>query len=204
MIMKNSLLLVFFVGSLVYGQETIGTYEVLDKELSIQATKPYEKGSYNLYINCYSLDASHENAGISIKYKKIDDFKLSIVNASQKYAEWVLVAKENDVKELDKVIEISSPKVSGYFLYYKDWKYDFMVNLKYRFKISEKNGVVDYAMIITTGEMVSSDNEFMTLDNVAYVFYSMDEINHFISLLDNQLVLDKFNTKGNKEDLFKN
>lgn len=202
--MKNSLLLVFFVGSLVYGQESIGTYEVLDKKLSVQATKPDEKGSYDLYIDGYSLDESHETAGLSINYKKIDDFKLSFETAAKKYAEWVLVAKENNVKELDKVIEISSPKVSGYFLYYKDWKFDYLVNLKYRLKISEINGVVDYAMIITTGEMVSSENEFMTLDNVAYVFYSIEEINHFISLLDKQLVLDKFNAKDNKEDLFKN
>tara|TARA_R110000803_G_scaffold209830_1_gene280152 strand:+ start:291 stop:899 length:609 start_codon:yes stop_codon:yes gene_type:complete len=202
--MKNSLLLLLFVGSLVYGQESIGTYEVLGKELSVQATNPDEKGSYDLYVDGYSLDTSHETAGLLIRYKKIDDFKLSLEKAAQKYAEWVLVAKENNIKELDKVIEVSSPKVTGYFLYYKEWKFDYLVNLKYRFLISENNGVAEYGMIITTGEMESSDNEFMTLDNVAYPFYSIDEINNFISLLDKQLVLDKFNSKDNKEDLFKN
>ena len=113
------------------------------------------------------------------------------------------MAKENQVKELDKSIEASQPRVEGYFLYYDEWKFDFSVNLTYRMKISENNGTVDYAFIITTGELTASENQFMTLDNIAFVFYSVDEINDFISLLDRQLVLDKFNSKDNKEDLFK-
>lgn len=198
--------LTVFISLSSFSQEEIGSYEIFGKKLSVSATEPKENGLYDLYIDGYSLDKSKTTAGIYLDSKKLNEFIKSLEYSTEKYKEWKSVALENDVTELVKTIDVyksSNPKFKAYFLYYDDWKFDYSVNMTYRFKISESEGKVDYALILSTGELSSSSNEYMTCDGVALAFYSVDEINYFISLLDKQLVIDNYSKKQSNDDLFK-
>ena len=186
----------------LFSQEPIGSYEIFDKELNISATEPKENGDYSLYIDGYTLDATVSSGGIIIKNKKIDTFINSWEQAKEKYIEWTTTAKENNIMDLKKDIKVKSPKLSGYFSY-GSWKFDNNVSPYFKYLITESKGKASYGLILYTGKMQASDNQYIDSDSFLYAFYSIEDIDNFISLLDSKLVLDKFGEKNSKEDLFK-
>ena len=74
---------------------------------------------------------------------------------------------------------------------------------KAKILISESKGKVSYGLIMYTGGMEDSDNQYIDSDSFVYAFYSLEDINKFISLFDQKLVTDHFGDKKSKEDLFK-
>ena len=86
-----------------------------------------------------------------------------------------------------------------------DWNFDFSVSPYYKYLISksEKTGKVSYCLSLYSGELQASDNQYIDAEDFIYPFYSLEEIEIFISLFDKQLVDDKFNSKNSKDDLFK-
>jgi hypothetical protein len=184
-------------------QERFTSYEnsYAGKTYDIQISAK-EKEKFTLYIDALSLDKMHDKGGISISQKNHQDFLNAIAEAKIKYEEWVNTAKENNVTELDKTMTVKS-KAGGYFLYGTKWQFQFSVNLKFDFKILESNGETKYLLIVRTGELQSSSNQFMKVDGFVLVFSSSKEIDDF----SNAISIDKiteFSNKPKKEDLFKN
>jgi len=202
--MKNILTILLLIPLLLFSQEEIGSYELFGEEYKFEATEPDEKGEYTLYASGYASDGIVSQGGLMIKSKKIDDFVISLNEAKNKYVEWTSTAKENNVNDLSKDIKSSPPSVGAYFAY-SDWHFDFNVSPFYKYLItkSDKTGKISYCLALYTGDLESSDNQYIDADSFIYAFYSLEEIESFISLFDKQLVLDKFNIKNNKEDLFK-
>jgi hypothetical protein len=145
-------------------QEKFSTYDntYSGKTYEIQISAK-ETDKFSLYIDAMSLDRTHEKGGINIDQKKYPAFLEAITEAKLKYEEWVKTAKENDVKELSKTMKIKS-KAGGYFLYGSKWNFQFLVNLKFDFKVIESNGEIKYLLLIRTGELQSSSNQFMKVD----------------------------------------
>ncbi len=204
--MKNLKLfiLVVFLGSTInsYGQEKFTTYDntYSDKTYDIQLSKD-AKGKFTIWIDAMSLDKLHEKGGIMVKEKHYESFINALSEAKIKYEEWVKTAKENNVKELDKEMPIKS-KVGGYFLYGGDWNFQWLVSLDFDFKIFESKGELKHLLIVRTGELQSSSNQFMEVDGLVLVFSSADEID----TLKNEISSNKINEFFNKpkaEDLFK-
>ena len=136
-----------------------------------------------------------------IDNKRYQGFIDALNHAKIKYQEWVKTAKENNVTELDKEMKIKS-KVAGFFLYGGDWHFQYLVNLTFDFKILESDGEIKYLLIIRSGKMQSSSNQFMDVDGVVLVFSSDSEIEEFT----NAISLEKINELKNKpksDDLFK-
>ncbi len=160
-----------------------------------------EKEKFSLYIDAMSLDRTHDKVGMTIDQKQYQDFLNAIAEAKIKYEEWVKTAKENNIKELNKTMTIKS-KAGGYFLYGSKWNFQFLVNLKFDFKIIENNSEIKYLLLIKTGELQSSSNQFMKVDGLALIFSSAKEIDEFT----NAISLDKiteFINKPKKDTLFK-
>ena len=199
--MKKILITLLFPFTL-FSQEPIGSYEIFDKEYKISATEPKENGDYSLYVDGYTFDATVSSGGIIVENNKIDDFINGWEQAKEKYIEWTTTAKENNVTDLNKDIKVKIPKLSGYFSY-GSWKFDWNVSPYFKYLITESKGKISYGLILYTGTMQASDNEYIDCDSFAYAFYSIEDINKFISLFDQKLVTDHFKKKNSKEDLFK-
>ena len=197
------IIILLFLPLTILSQETLETYEIFGEELNMQATEPDGKG-YTLYLDGYALDKTVSKGGLMIKSKKIEDFKNAWEEAKLKYIEWTATAKENNVTDMRKDIKVKVPKVQGYFSY-GDWHFDFNVSPYFAYIISksEKSGKVSHGLALYTGGMVASDNEYIDADSFFYGFYSLEDIENFISLLDPKIVTDHFGDKTSKEDLFK-
>jgi hypothetical protein len=169
------------------------TYEVL--------ISSKEKEKFTLYVDAMSLDKLHEEGGFMIDQKQHSDFLSAIEQAKIKYEEWVKTAKENNVTDLEKTMSIKS-KCASYFKYGSKWNFQFLVSLSFDFRVLESGGETKHLLIVRTGELKSSSNEFMKVDGFVLVFSSIDEINGFTAAIS----LDKiseFVNKPKSEELFK-
>ena len=204
--MKNTfkvlcLVLGVLIGFSSQAQESFSSYEnsYIGNSYPIQiASKDKEK--FTLYIDAMSLDATHKTGGIMINEKKYQEFLDAINEAKVKYEEWIKTAKDNNIKELDKTMTLKS-KVGGYFLYGSEWNFQFLVNLKFDFKILESKGEIKYLLLLRTGELQSSSNQFMEVRGVTLVFTSIKEIDTFVSLIAKDKI-EEFINKPKKEALF--
>jgi hypothetical protein len=76
------------------------------------------------------------------------------------------------------------------------------VNLKFDFKILESKGETRYLLLIRTGELQSSSNQFMKVDGFVLVFSSSKEIDDFIAAISTEKITEFLN-KPKKDTLFK-
>ncbi len=183
-------------------QEKFTTYDntYVEKSYDIQISAK-EKEKFTLYIDAMSFDKMHEKGGISIDQKQHQEFLNALSEAKLKYEEWVKTAKDNNVKELSKSMTIKS-KAGGYFLYGSKWNFQFLVNLKFDFRILESKGETKYLLLVKTGELQSSSNQFMKVDGFALVFSSSTEIDDFVKAISTEKITE-FTNKPKKDDLFK-
>lgn len=94
-------------------------------------------------------------------------------------------------------------KAGGYFLYGSKWNFQFLVNLKFDFKILESKGEIKiYFSLIRTGELQSSSNQFMKVDGFVLVFSSTKEMDDFSTAISMDKITE-FVNKPKKEALFK-
>jgi hypothetical protein len=182
-----------------YAQEKFTTYDntYIGKTFDIKLSLEVE----DLYIDAMSLDELYDKGGIRIKKNQHQDFLNAMAEAKTKYKEWVKTAKENNVRELNKSMDIKS-EVGSYFLYGSEWKFQLLVNLTFDFEILENEGELTYLLIIRTGELKSSSNEHLKVDGFLLIFSSVDEIDAFTNKISRQKI-DAFIDKPKEKDLFK-
>tara|TARA_B100000886_G_scaffold191350_1_gene131781 strand:- start:1188 stop:1787 length:600 start_codon:yes stop_codon:yes gene_type:complete len=197
----KKIILLLFLPLTILSQEKLETFEIFGKEYSVEATEPNSKG-YTLYLNGYALDKTVSQGGLMIKSEKTADFRNAWKKAKSKYIEWTATAKENNVTDLNKDIKVNVPSVEGFFSY-GDWQFDWNVSPYFKYHITQANSVVSYGLILYTGQLISGSNKYINSESFVYAFYSLEDIENFISLLDPKIVLDHFGEKNSKEDLFK-
>ena len=158
-------------------------------------------GKFSIYLYALSLDNSAKKGGFLINQKQHGKFMAGMEQAKTKYAEWVEVAKANNVKDMTKDMNIRA-SAYGFFLYGSKWKFDYSVRLNFEFKIIETDGEVQHLLIVRSGKMVASDNQFMDTDGVVLVFKGLQEINDFMEPLAVEKI-NEFEAAPKQEDLFK-
>ena len=186
----------------VKAQDKFTTYDnsYAKKTYDIQISLK-DNDKFTFYIEAMSLDKLHEKGGFMVDDKKYQGFIDALNEAKSKYQEWEQTAKSNSVKELDKEMPIKS-KVAGYFLYGSDWHFQYIVNLTFDFKILESDGEIKYLLIVRSGKMQSSSNQFMDVDGVVLIFTSANEIQEFVDSISLNKI-NEFKNKPKSEDLFK-
>jgi len=181
-----------------YAQEKFTTYDItyFGKTYDIKLSLETE----DLYIDAEPLDELYDKGGLRIRKEQHQDFLNAIAEAKTKYIEWVKIAKENKVMELNKSMNIKS-EVGSYFLYGSDWKFQLLVNLTFDFQILEDEDELTYLLIIRTGQLKASTNENLKVDGFLLVFSSVNEIDAFSNKISRQKI-NAFLAKPKEENLF--
>jgi hypothetical protein len=92
-------------------------------------------------------------------------------------------------------------RTSAYFSY-GDWQFDYSVSLEFNFRIIQSGNVTKRLLVIKTGELKSSTNQFMEVDGYAIVFSSPSEMGAFIDSISQEKVR-AFMSKPKTEEIFK-
>ena len=90
----------------------IASYKKVSKffELTIQATKPKDDGSFALFIQGYSWHRGYKigDWGILMMSDKLNAFISALEKAKKKYNDWKEVAKRNNVRNFKKIMNIET------------------------------------------------------------------------------------------------
>lgn len=191
-----------FVG-IGFAQEKFATYDntYINKTYDISINVENDD-KFTLYINAMSVDEIHETGGFMINEKEYQKFIDALQSASLKYQEWDSIARLNNVVELNKKMTDIKCKAGGYFLYYDEWKFQFFLIPTFSFLILESNNEIKRLLIVGSGQMTASSNQYMDVDGVMLVFSSIVEIQDFINLISISKI-NEFKNQPKKEDLFK-
>lgn len=192
--------------SLNYAQtQSFNNYinEYIDKSYDITITGK-DTNKYDIWIDAYSLDDINKYGGIIIKNKAEESFKTALLTAKDKYIEWVNIAKQNNVKDLIKDMDIKIKGVETYFSYGNSTHFMFNVKLKFSINIHEtKSGNIEYLLLVKTGELTASDNQFMKINGFVLIFTDINSIDAFLQIINHNLIID-YISKPKTDDLFKN
>lgn len=185
-----------------FSQENFSSYysDYLEETYTVKISLEEDK-TFSLYIETMSLDRLYTKGGLILEQKKYPELLKSIEKAKIKYEEWVKIAKENNVESLTKPMPYSSI-VGSYFLYGSQWHFQFVVNLSFDFVILENNNKIEYLLLVRTGELQSSSNQFITLEGLILVFRSVQEIDDFVSTISLEKI-EEFANKPKKTEIFK-
>lgn len=205
--MKRPFLILFFFFTVIIGsvaQEKYATYRnsYIDKDYEISVS--FKDQKYSIYIDGMPFDGLRESGGISLDEETHPGFVDDLKAARQKYNEWIEVAKTNNVTSLDKTVELKSQNVTGYFMGGSKFYFDFSVRPQFDFKIFKNESGVKYLMIVRSGKMIASSNEYIDTDGFGLVFTSVTEMDEFIELIGMEKLTEFKNLSKNKDTLFKN
>jgi hypothetical protein len=201
----NSLLIVIFsiISTSSQAQEKFEKYDnaYFQKEFEIKISKDATLDDFKLYIFAASIDDLWKDGGMIISMKRYDDFINALKSAKQKYSEWVKTAQENKVNDLSKVIPVSA-KAEGFFRT-GEWHFQKVVNLQFEFKILQiANPDPLHLLIIRTGQLQSSTNQFTKMSGFVLIFDSVAEIEKFEAKISKENI-SSFLNKPKTDSLFK-
>lgn len=188
----------------LHGQDKFTTYinSYAQKEFEISvAFDEKNREKFTLYIDAYSLEKVHDKGGFKVEEKELDGFLKAIQEAKAKYIEWVQTAKQNNVTDVTKNMEIKC-KAGGYFLYGREWEFQFMIKPVFKFMVMKSGNELKYILSVHTGQLTSSSNQYMKVDGFLLLFENTEEVDAFTS----ELTFEKikaFRDKPKSQDLFK-
>lgn len=178
-----------------YAEQTVGKYQntYFGKEFEIEAAQKNDK-LQTVYIGVEAKDA--KSAFISVDGKDLELFKTSLELVKAKYLDWVKVAKENKVTEMDKEFDIKFPSVNIAWSGSK-WWFSFGKKIKMRFLILDNGKMI----AVWAPKVTSSSNRYID-EQIYFAFEGEEDFDSIISQLNYQAILDQLLTKKNNEDLF--
>lgn len=189
--------------NILSAQDKFATYEneFASEEYDIEISLK-ENENFTLYIRALSMDPTSDVGGFLVTAKQHEDFVRGLNEAKVKFTEWKNIAVQNKVTDLNKTMEIKT-KSSGFFLYGKKWKFDYSVKLDFDFKVVQTGDLVEHILIVRTGEMIASDNQYMDTKGAVLVFTTAEQITEFVEMISLENI-NKFRNQPKTEDLFKN
>jgi len=201
--MKNLFVTMFMVAfsTITMGQEKINTYTMtfFDTSPTFDVSATQDNGNYEYFVSMFSMEGERSPVVLMIeKPEEMQSFVDNLSDALSTYMEWDSISKANNVTDLNKAMSIKSERFKAAFHYGSNWNFDYAVRLSYTFKHVDGQPV----LIIRTGELNSSSNQYIDSDGGVFVFSSEDEIEEFIESLDRKHAVEYFNQKQNKESLF--
>lgn len=203
--MKKLLLgALLLLSTLSFSQESFGSYQMsyftTSKPYLVRASEP-KNDDFSWYVGCVG-ETSTQDAFIIIENKKMNDFVEYINFLEDIYVKWSDVATQNKItsRTVKEITDTPSNDVSAGWKY-GNYHFDFNVTLSARFIVLEGGAKI---LVIDTGKLQASDNQFIDSKGNMLVFSNKMEIENFKSLLSEKKVLDFYTEKNKQKDLFKN
>lgn len=194
---KILLLFIALVATLaIKAEQQVGSFSnsYFNKKYTIEAAEKNDK-LQSVYIGVESKDS--RSAFICVDGKNLELFKTALELVRDKYLEWVQVAKDNNVTEINKEFDIKFPSVDVAWSSSK-WWFSFGKKINMKFIIFDDGKIVaSWAPKVT-----SSTNRYID-EQIYFVFACEDDFNNLISQLNYQRILDQLLNTKNNEDLFK-
>ena len=81
-------------------------------------------------------------------------------------------------------------------------QFDYVVGLEFEFLVVASDGITKRLLIVRTGKVTSSTNQYMEVDGYAIVFTDPKEIDEFLSLTSPEKIRE-FLAKPKTEEIFK-
>ena len=190
-----SFLLLF--SGIINAQEVIDNYTMsyFNKNYEIEASKG-KSDDFTVYIQV-NAERSTTKANYMIKSSKLNEFKDALIATKDKYVEWSKVAKDNNVTDMSKEMDIKFPNVDIAWLGSK-WFFSFGKKLSPKFLIL-KDGQHVVAFV---NKSTASSNQY--IDETTYwVFADVKEFDEFIEKLDFDKIKSKLEKSESKAELFK-
>ena len=183
-------------------QEKFSSYDCISLKKVYDIQISLSNNNVSLWIDGASLDNAVTSAGVKIEENQLINFLANLNEAKAKYVEWVKKAKENNVTELSKNIELTSKsqRMTAYFKY-GDWQFDHNLKFTYEFRIIDGNNI-EYLLILRSGELVSSTNQYINCKDFAIIFSTQDDILDFMNKISINNITE-YKNKPKKDDLFK-
>ncbi|SHG27529.1 hypothetical protein [Chryseobacterium vrystaatense] len=183
--------------SMISAQEVIDNYTMsyFNKNYEIEASTG-KNNNFTIYIQV-NAERSKTKANYMIKSDRLNEFKEALILTKDKYVEWTKVAKENNVTDMSKDIDIKFPNIDIAWLGTK-WFFSFGKKLSPKFMIL-KNG---QNIVSFVNKNTASSNQY--IDETTYwVFADVKEFEEFILKLDFDKIKVKLEKSENKAELFK-
>lgn len=195
-----SFFVLFLFSTSIYCQPKYLSYKssyFKDKEFEIRLSFEDEK-RYTLYIDMQSRD-NISQGGLVITHEVHKAFLDTLLKVKDKLIEWVNVAKNNNVIEVSKKMEVDFIAPACYFKMSNETFNHRGSNLVFIFSVMEGKTVIT----IWTQNLTASENKYISNRGFFLAFTSEKEISDFIDKISVQKVKD-FIKKPKTSDLFKN
>jgi hypothetical protein len=193
-----------FVLSQLNGQKKFSEYYSTSNNKSYdirisQSKKESDKRDFTIWIDCESKEKYKPEVCLVLNGTQLPDFKEFLLNIKNTYKRWDSTAKANNVKELAKDFDIKKFKAESYFKGSETF-FDFNTPIyAYAVIFEEKMR----AVISNAKELKSSSNEYITHKGFRIIFSSVEEIEEFVSKLDEEKINKEFESKKDTDSLFK-
>ena len=202
--MKNLVLLFSLFSSLAFSQY-YATYKLIEspeKDFNIIAIWEKPNKDYTLRIEVPSKE-SYEKVFIDLNKKELSKFKSLMDLSFTKYKEWKKVAEENNVEKITKKINNEMVFLPASFISSLDNNLQFAKLAIADFYFA-KEKEISLLIVQNPTELKSNNyNSYRTSKGYTLIFTSEKEIEDFISLLDEQKIIDFLNGKTRESELFK-
>ena len=203
--------IVFFVIALnlismnSYSQNKYYSYKdgMFMKSLNLEVEKKNDECL--VYLNMTSMDSYYSEAcGILIREEKLNDLYNNMVFVKNKYIEWTQVAKENNITELIKPIEIPNQTLVNGFFTTSSMKIDKYTFPSFNFMVSkDSNNNINYFLGIGITELEDSENSYTTFDGAMLAFDSTVEFGKLVDKLKPESIKEFAKDLTDVESLFK-
>ena len=192
-----SLMLCVFCVVALNAEKVVATYTLsyFNKTYDIEASE-IKNDKFSVYIGV-NAESNSTKAMIEVESDKLEEFKQALLQMKEKFIDWSKVAKENNVKEMTKEMDISFPSTTICWLGSK-WFFSFGQKLKPKFLILD-----DGRFVVTfVKKVTASSNEYID-EKIYWVFSDSKEIDELISKLDVEKLKSKLQENVKAADLFK-
>lgn len=189
------ILIVLALSLSINAEQVVGTYysNYFEENFEIEAAQENNKLDV-VYIGVSAKSST--NAVISVEGTDLDIFKASLELVRDKYLEWVKIAKENNVTEMNKDFGVNFPKVNIAW-HGSKWWFSFGHKVNMSFLILERGKMV----AVWSPKVVSSSNRYID-ETIYFVFESEEDFSNLINQLDYNTILGKLMNAKKNEDLF--
>lgn len=184
----------------LFGQEKVEQYysSLFNSQYDIFASEPNLEGHYSLFIYCQPSDGTRTMTNLVLTNKtQIEEFKQYLIYLRSMFVKWRKIAIDNNVKELAKKVEYKDINFQSGF-YNTEWHFDFDVSLTSMFQIYKGK----YIMAIISDKIISSSDDVFS-DGFMIAFTSTEEFDKLLNGISAGKVISFYNSKKNKEELFK-